>query len=50
MTLAERLAELAAKPILEPPPGHDRRGFYAKDDPAPPRSSCVVQRTPYIED
>lgn len=52
MTLAERLAELAAQGELVLPAGHDRRGWYfgPADDPAPHPASCAVPRTPYIAD
>jgi len=51
-TLRDRLAWLAAQPVLVLPADHDRRGWYfgPAGDPALRRSSCAVQRTPYIGD
>jgi len=46
-TLRQRLAELAAMPVLRLPADHDRRGMYAPEDgSASPRSSGDVPRTP----
>jgi len=51
-TIRERLAELWARGVLVLPADHDRRGWYfgPAGDPALQRSSCAVQRTPYIGD
>jgi hypothetical protein len=51
-TLAERLAELWARGVLELPVDHDRRGWYfgPAGDPNFRRSSDAAPRTPDIGD